>query len=607
MIINQDAENFMKSQLDRAQENIDLLIKIIQLETEKLALDTQVIRFLDQRIGVKTLNQYLTTLMGEKNDIKDTYMDLFILNEEGHIVATAMPEAMNLDLSVREYFQESKAFKKTLTSDILIAKSDGSMIVITVSPILDSHNRVRAYAGIAIYAEYLSSFIKGFELGKTGYYVIVDSNDLILSHPNEKFIATEATDMNYFIPEDLRHTSQDHSVNVIVKKNDDGLEELQIYKLIDSNHWVLIAVLPELEMQEKSISLLMYVITIGIIAILLAIFVGTYISDKISVPIVAVTKYMNNAAAGNMLISKSIADSINSFKETKEKSIPEKKSDLRKSKDEIRNLAKSLKNLREYLASIVHHFNYESQKIIKASQEMTQTIEESGGRTAVFISTLSHDLKTSITLIKGYAKGIISGAIEDEEVKKAFLEGIYHSAEDIEKITCDILDSAYEAQYTPKLYTERISSKEFSTKIFGTAKQYVIDSDRKFEGFNAYGEGVLQIDPVKISRAWNNLLNNAVKFSTEGSLIKVEIIENDKKLLFKVMDEGIGISDKDLDKIFSMFYKGIHNSREGYGLGLFIAKSFIEAHGSKLHFTSQWQNGSEFWFELDLLDDEETA
>ncbi|MBS3994478.1 MAG: hypothetical protein KGZ33_01685 [Alkaliphilus sp.] len=131
-IINQDAEILMESQLDRAQENIDLLIKITQLETEKLALDLKVRSFLEKRISARTLDHHLTEAMKSKNKTENHYMDLFILNKNGLVVSTTMNEAMNLDLSVRDYFKESNASKKTVTSDILIAKSDGSLIIITV-------------------------------------------------------------------------------------------------------------------------------------------------------------------------------------------------------------------------------------------------------------------------------------------------------------------------------------------------------------------------------------------------------------------------------------------------------------------------------------------
>ncbi|MBB6217293.1 signal transduction histidine kinase [Anaerosolibacter carboniphilus] len=605
-IINKDAEAYMESQLDRAQENIDLLIKINQLETEKLSLDLNVKSFLDHKMSVRALNNHLTAMMQEKNNSSNYYMDLFIINKEGHIVATTMPSAMDLDLSTRKYFQEAKDFKKTVTSDILTAKSDGSLIIITVSPIINDAKQVIAYAGTAIYAEFLSNFIKTFELGKIGYYVIIDSNNLILSHPNEKLIATQATNINYDIPDEFRLNRQTKVISTINKKhffNNNGSKELQMYKLIESNNWVLTAVLPESELREKSLSLLIYVIVIGILVTILAVFIGTYISDKISIPIVAITRYINHAARSSLLISKSISDSINGFKDPEEHFVHDHHENHVKPDDEIGNLTRSFKNLKEYLASAVHQFNDESEQLIKTSQELSYTIEATSGRTAKFISVLSHDLKTSITLIKGYAKGILSGIIDSDEVKSRFLEGIYNSAEDIERITCDILDSAYEAQNIPKLYTEKVDMKKFASKLFETAKQYAKDSQRQFEGLLLCEEGMLLIDSIKISRVWNNLLNNAVKFSHEGSKIQVHIIQENNKITFKIIDEGIGIATDDMDKIFDIFYTGQYDDKKGYGLGLFIAKSFIEAHDSKLYFTSQLQKGSTFWFSLDIRED----
>jgi signal transduction histidine kinase len=553
-----------------------------------------------------SLNNHLITMMQQKNNSSNYYMDLFILNKAGHVVSTTMPSAMNLDLSIRKYFQEAKKSKKTVTSDILTAKSDGSLIIITVSPILDASNEVIAYAGTAIYAEFLSNFIKTFELGKTGYYVIIDSNNLILSHPNEKLIATKATNLNYDIPDEFRRNRETNVISTISKKNffnNNGSKELQMYKLIESNNWVLTAVLPESEMQEKSLSLLIYVIAIGILVTILAIFVGTYISNKISIPIVAITRYINHAARGSLLISKSVSDSINGFKDPEEHLAHGHNENPLKPVDEIVHLTRSFKNLKEYLASAVHQFNYESEQLIKTSQELSYTMEETSDRTAKFISVLSHDLKTSITLIKGYAKGILSGIIDDEAVKSRFIEGIYNSAEDIERITCDILDSAYEAQNIPKLYAEDVDMKKFASKLFETAKQYAKDSQRQFEGLFLCEEGTLLIDSIKISRAWNNLLNNAIKFSHEGSKIQVHIIQEDNKLTFKITDEGVGIASEDMDKIFDIFYTGQYGDKKGYGLGLFIAKSFIEAHGSVLHCSSQPQEGSTFWFSLDIRED----
>lgn len=601
-ILNQNAEMYMRSQLDRAQENIDLLIHINRLETEKLALDQKVKQFLNGEMRTDEINRYLTASMNEKNTNGNHYKDLFLLNPEGRIIATCMPEAMDLDLSSREYFQKSRQLKKTITSDILVAKSDGALIVITVTPIYNTKDQVVAYAGIAILAEFFSHFIKDLKLGNTGYYAIVDSNNLILSHPDKSLIATDAANTRFEIPQALLAKNAKNTTNAVTKRiimNNKKLRELQIYKRMGSNHWTLIAILPEKEFQERSFHLLSYVIGIGALMIIMAIGMGIYLSDKITVPIVAITEYMNRAAKGRFMIEKSIADSLKSFRKNSENMFNETEYWNIHSSDEMGNLHRSLKNLKEYFLFIIRQFEYESEQMIKASKELTCTIEDASYRTAKFISTLSHDLKTSITLIKGYAKGILSGIIQEEEVKRQFLEGIYNSAEDIERITCDILDSAYEAQYCPKLHRESVSSKDFALKLFEKSRQYIADRQRIFEGLCQCTEGTLSIDSVKIERAWDNLLTNAVKYSTEGSKIQVHILEENHTIEFRITDEGIGIKPEEFDKIFNMFYRGEQQKNKGYGLGLFIAKSTIEAHGSTLKFESVYGKGSSFWFSLE--------
>jgi len=600
-ILNDEAEKYMLSQLDRASENIDLLIRINRLETEALALDEKVITFLKGKIGTREMNDDLISKMNEKNLKGNYYKDLFILNNEGRIIASCMPEAMTLDLSTREYFIQSKESKGTVVSDILVARSDGSLIVITVSPIVNLNDKVLGYAGIAMKAEYFSNIVKELELGKKGYYSIVDSNNRILAHKDEELIGKESKfelTNQIFKKVRLEHNS------IIEKRitEEQGMKQLQIYKLMESKHWILIAVLPEREMHERSMKLLFYVLLVGTFGIMLAILIGIFISKKISEPIVAITKFIDKAVKSNSIIEKSISASIRSFADDNE-DITKKESQTF-TKDEIGNLRKALKNLKDYFISITNKFEYESQKLIRDSEELSSIIEESSLRTAKFISTLSHDLKTSITLIKGYAKGLKSGIIEDERTKKDFLDGICNSAEDIEKITCDILDNAYEAKCCPKLHRERIAAKVFISRLYESTKQYIINSGRGFEGVYECKDGYINIDIIKIKRAWNNLISNAIKYSSEGSKIAIYITQKNNRFEFKVIDEGKGICDSEIDKIFDMFYRGKEDKEKGYGLGLFIAKSIIDAHNSKLQVSSQCGEGTTFWFYLDRYEED---
>ncbi|AOT71217.1 sensor histidine kinase [Geosporobacter ferrireducens] len=601
-ILNQDAETYMQSQLERAQESIDLRIRIHQLETEKLALDARVLEFLKGYVSTSKMNTYLTTLMQKKNVQNKQYMDFFILNTEGIITTSTMPEAMYLDLSTREYFRQSVLTGQTITSDILIARSDESLIVITVSPICNNLGEVIAYAGTAIHAEFLSDTVKDLKLGKTGYFIIVDSNNLILSHPDKSLIATDATNTVFALPERLLSKEQWLQSDAAKKRiitNQNGFQELQLYKKMKSNRWVLIAMLPKYEVHEKSVDLLGYVILIGASVTLGAMLIGIYISNRISTPIVAITEYMNRAVKSNLMLRQSVSDSIKNLTE-EDNLLNHETSPLLHPSDEIGNLSRSLKNLKDHFVSTISRFERESEELIKSSQELSSTIEDNSYRTGNFISTLSHDLKTSITLIKGYVKGISSDIIEDPAMQKHFLQEIYNSTIDIEKITCDILDSAYEAQWSQKLHLEAVDAVGFAEQLFEAANHYINHSERSFKGSFQCNSGCLLIDTIKIKRVWNNLLNNAVKFSKKGSLIQVMIAQHEEALTFKIIDTGIGIPDEEKEKIFDMFYRGQNLKTKGYGLGLFISRSILEAHNVSLNFYSEYQKGSTFWFSLPI-------
>ena len=139
-------------------------------------------------MSTREINAYLSDLLMKKNQSDNYYMDLFVMDMSGHIVASCMPVAMNIDLSSREYLKESVRKKETITSDILISRSNKALIVNTATPIMNEEGQVLGYAGTAVYADYFSDVVKGLELGQTGFYAIVDSNNMILSHVNRSLI-----------------------------------------------------------------------------------------------------------------------------------------------------------------------------------------------------------------------------------------------------------------------------------------------------------------------------------------------------------------------------------------------------------------------------------
>ncbi|WP_027623001.1 ATP-binding protein [Clostridium lundense] len=602
-IINKGSETLMVSQLDRVQENIDLLVNINKLETNALALDKKVEAFISNKATSFDINCYLSELMDKKNKLYSYYMDFFILNKNGNIIASSMPSAINTDLSNRNYFIQSANTKSTVTSDILIGKVNGQLIVNTVSPIINLKGELLGYAGTSIYAEYFSKLAKNLTLGQKGYYAIVDSKNLVLSHPNKNLIGKE-------FPFNIDHKNFEKNKKQLIKQTvsiNDKEKEFQILKLMKNTNWILIASFPKKDMYSESKSFLYSVLIITVIALIFAMFIGIYVTKRISVPIVTMTEYLNIISKGNSIIDKSISESIEILKNNSKEA---DKNDCYKNienddYDEIGRFQKSFKDVKGIIYIMLKKFEKESSELIKSSEQLALTIEDLSMGTGKFISTLSHELKNSITVIKGYSMGLKEGIIEDESVKKSFINGIYVRTKEIERIVYDVLDSAYEANKDMKLYKEKIDLKNFVIELTTNAKEYVENKNLNFESYTDIKGGMLNIDKVKIKRVWSNLISNAVKYSKQGSLVTIHITQQCSMITFTVEDEGIGISEDDMKKIYTMFYRGMNLKQKGYGLGLFISKSIVEAHGGELNAKSEVGKGSVFWFSIKLDDCDE--
>lgn len=636
VVLNQEATDYMAAQLERAKENIDLLLEITRLETVNLSRDQRVRSFLEGKVDTASMNRYLRNLMAARNQSEKRYMDFFILNLEGRITTATRPDFLNLDLYTREYYQESLRTGETVTSDILVSRSDGSLIIITVSPIYSPDGALLAHAGIAIYAEYLSKIVKTFELGETGYYMILDSQNRVLSHPDVSLIATASA---VEIPAALEVKGAPLPGGVVsgggrtqtgagpgpvtVRSEED--RQLMMFSRMESNRWILIASMPERELQGKSIRLLSDVVFIGLGAAVLAILAASYISGKISAPIVAITASIERASQSSQRLSQSVADARRSLGsgdggaagiaagisagvaagegvfEGDLHDISPRMSRSDRAPEEVKNLSGSYQNFRMAFGALLKTFSLKNEELLSQSVALSKAIETQSRQTAQFVSVLSHDLRTSLTLVKGYAKALASGLVSEEETRQKFLQGILTGAEEVELITTDILDSAYEAQALPKLHLEFTEAHAFAGKLYENSERLVLEAGGRFEGIFQVPRGPqLRIDPVKVTRVWNNLLNNGLKYSAAGGRIYVAMTAVDGAVRFLIRDEGIGIAEADQAKIFDMFFCGHHDRKQGYGLGLFIAKSFLQAHQAALRFESELGRGTTFWFDLPL-------
>lgn len=218
-----------------------------------------------------------------------------------------------------------------------------------------------------------------------------------------------------------------------------------------------------------------------------------------------------------------------------------------------------------------------------------------------FIGNLSHELKTPLFSIQGYIETLLDGGINDEKINISYLKkassnvdrlsAIIKDVDTIAKIESDVLNLIKTEFNLNKLVKEVIESLELladkndNQLVFITSeKQYFVFADRE-----------------KISAVLVNLVSNAIKYGSKNGKTKVKISELVDRVLIQVSDNGIGINQKQLPRVFERFYRVDSNrSREqgGSGLGLAIAKHIVEAHQQTISVKSELNIGTTFSFTL---------
>jgi len=278
-------------------------------------------------------------------------------------------------------------------------------------------------------------------------------------------------------------------------------------------------------------------------------------------------------------ISKSITSPIAQMKETAQRIA---KGDFSKkvrikSKDELGELAKSLNIMSDEL------------------QQKIENLKQMDRVRTDFVANVSHELKTPLTLIKGYIETLEDKAIDDKEKARKFVSIIKEHSGRLENIINDLLSLS-----ELELSNDSVKKVEFDLKVliddlslsFGhalVAKKQSLSIDSQGNDFK------IKADPNKIEQVFVNLIDNAIKYTSQGGKIVVALFEQQDQLTVTVEDNGIGIPEEHLNRVFERFYR-VDKARSrqlgGTGLGLSIAKHIVLAHKGKINIESQTNKGT---------------
>ncbi len=219
-----------------------------------------------------------------------------------------------------------------------------------------------------------------------------------------------------------------------------------------------------------------------------------------------------------------------------------------------------------------------------------------------FIGNVSHELKTPIFNIVGYLDTLIDGGIDNNKIKYDYLERASKNAERLTNMVEDMEEiSKLESGRLPMMIS-RFDVFEIVQEVFELNERAAELKDIKLSIKEGCVPPVLvKADSRLIHHVVMNLVLNAIKYGKEGGIVQVGFYDMDEKYLIEVTDDGIGIEEEKLGRVFERFYRvDKSRSREagGTGLGLAIVKHIIERHNETINVRSKIDHGSTFGFTL---------
>jgi PAS domain S-box-containing protein len=219
-----------------------------------------------------------------------------------------------------------------------------------------------------------------------------------------------------------------------------------------------------------------------------------------------------------------------------------------------------------------------------------------------FVSTVSHDLRSPLTLMRGYATMLeMVGNLNDQQV--GYVRKIVTGVETMSKLVNNLLDLG-RIEAGVDLQLEMVPVQDVVDRVAGalqlqaTQKRIQLSTEMPPSTIP-----LVEADQSLLQQALHNLLDNAIKYTDAGGKVTLLVNARQDRLVFEVSDTGIGVAPVDLPRMFEKFFRAGHKEaqkRHGTGLGLAIVKSIAERHGGQVWVESQLGKGSTFYFSIPL-------
>lgn len=271
-----------------------------------------------------------------------------------------------------------------------------------------------------------------------------------------------------------------------------------------------------------------------------------------------------------------------------------------------RNMFKSVQLLRQQMADISEGKldtpikkrtdTNEIYEISEYLEKMRLALIDTQNKKNKFIMGISHDLRTPIAIIKGYTEALSDGVIKTKVEREKALELIRNKISHLENMINTLIsfvkleNTDIRKTLVPKSITQLIKNfskdAEATMSVFNRCVSCNINLDKDY---------YVPLDEQLVNRVFENLLSNALRYTSDDDEIKICAYEENGEIIIKFCDTGVGIAESDLANIFDLFYRASNSRREeGMGIGLSVVKNIIETHGWRIEVESEKGKGSCF-------------
>ncbi len=525
-----------------------LLVDASLQEARRLA-QTIAAESANQGLEPRQLQALLERIARERTDL----LNLGVFDATGHPLAAATPWPEGLDISDRPYFQQAIQTKETVVSELLIGRTMKRPAVVAAAPIVDGDSQVRGVVTVSLRLDQLARRMVDIGLRPGQALFVMDSRGRLVFHTTRLETSWEERDLSK-----LSEVQEALAGSPVLTTEFTGLfrEDRRIAALVPTaqHGWLVGLTWGTQEAFEEMNRIrrqqLAAFVTIALLVLAGAGGLATYLSGRVS-RLVAQAHTLGRGELG-----------------------------------EWAPIEPSRMGTGDELDELTEAFNHMAGEL-KAERERRET----------FIASVAHDLKNLTTPLSLAARLLRDPSRQSPEARERTLARLGHQTTRIERLVADLLDASRLEAGRFNLFPQRHDLMKLVRGVLEEQQEGVSAHRLVLEGPDSLE---LEADPERLAQVVTNLVSNGIKYSPEGGEVRVRVSEADGTASVQVMDKGIGLQPQELDEVFTPYARtAAARTIRGLGLGLYICRAIIEAHGGTLRARSEGLGkGTTFLFTL---------